>query len=234
MARSRRLVALVTGVMVVLAGFATAGGAQTEDLAAWCQARVDAEAAFGSGDEDAIAAALAALTASAPADIAADTATVVTGLQEKGEKAFDDEDVQAAGSAVDEYVAANCGFPVTEVTTIDYEFQGIPDSLPAGLRVFHVINDAPQEVHEIVYFRVNDGVKLSAKKLLSLPQKKVEKKVTFSGAAGPIEPGGTAASIATLEPGRYVVGCFLPVGGKKKGKPHVTKGMFAEFEVPAA
>ena len=29
-------------------------------------------------------------------------------------------------------------------------------------------------------FRVNDGVKLSAKKLVALPQKKAEKKATFT------------------------------------------------------
>ena len=81
-------------------------------------------------------------------------------------------------------------------------------------------------------FRVNDGVKLSAKKLVALPQKKAEKKVTFVGAAF-ADPGGSQSSVTDLEPGRYIASCFLPVGGKKKGAPHFTKGMFTEFEITA-
>ena len=115
---------------------------------------------------------------------------------------------------------------------MDYEFDGLPDTVPAGITAFALTNDAPKEEYEIVIFRVNDGVNLSAKKLLSLPEKKVQQKVTFAGAAF-AAPGETQTSVADLEPGRYVASCFLPVGGKKKGAPHFTKGMFTEFEVEA-
>jgi len=226
------LVALVTGVMVAVAGLASAGSAQTGDLTAWCQARVDTEAAFGVGDEDAIAAGLEALASAAPAEIAEASTTLADGLGEKGEAAFEDEAVVSALVEVDAYVVANCGFNVVEASGIDYEFEGVPDSLPAGTVAINFTNDAPKEDHEIVVFRVNDGVQQSAKKLLLLPEKKAQQKVTFAAAAM-AEPGDTQASVTQLEPGRYVYGCFLPVGGKKKGKPHVTKGMFGEFEVEA-
>ncbi|MFO7591553.1 MAG: hypothetical protein R6X23_11765 [Acidimicrobiia bacterium] len=226
---------VLAGLMVaalVAGGMAVSAGAQTGDLTAWCQARVDVEAAFSSEDESAISAALEALSTTAPPDIASDSATVAQLLGELGEEAFEDPTFNEALAAVEAYVLANCGFNVVEVSAIDYEFDGLPDTVPAGITAFSLTNDAPREQHEIVIFRVNDDVELSAKKLLSLPEKKVQKKVTFAGAAF-ADPGATQTTVADLESGRYVASCFIPVGGKKKGAPHFTKGMFTEFEVEA-
>lgn len=231
--RTVRALAGAVVIAMTAGALATAAAAQTEDLTAWCQARVDAEAAFGSGDQDAITAALEAFAAAAPAAVAADTTTVADLLAKKGEKAFASKKFVQAIERVDAYVVENCGYPVVEVSAIDYELDGVPPTVAPGITVFHLTNDAPKEEHEIVIFRVNDGVKTPAKKLLSLPEKKIQKLVQFVGATD-ASPSSSSASVTNLEPGRYVYGCFVPVGGKKKGAPHFTKGMFGEFEVAEA
>ena len=45
------------------------------------------------------------------------------------------------------------------------------------------------------------------------------------------EPGKTDYAVVRLEPGRYAVSCFIPVGGGESGPPHASRGMFAEFTV---
>jgi uncharacterized cupredoxin-like copper-binding protein len=56
----------------------------------------------------------------------------------------------------------------------------------------------------------------------------------FLGGAGPVEPGDTANLVLTrpLEPGRYVLVCFLPDTAEgSDGEPHAFKGMVSEFIV---
>lgn len=233
MVRVRGVLAGLIATVLIIGGTAVGAAAQTEDLSAWCQARLDVEAAFSTEDEATLAAALAALSSSAPADIATESQTVEDRLAEKGEKAFGNKKFLQAVERIDEYTVENCGFPVVEVSAIDYELTGVPETLEPGTTVFDLSNDAPKEEHEIVIFRVNDGVDTPVKKLLSFPEKKIEKLISFAGAAQ-ASPGSQSASVTVLEPGRYVYACFVPTGGKKKGAPHFTKGMFGEFEVAAA
>ena len=228
----RRIFAGLIVVVLAIGGATVGAGAQTEDGAAWCQARVDLEASFGFGDESLIGPALEAFGGSAPAGIADDSAFVAELLDRKGEKAFSNKKFSAAISRIDEYAVANCGYPVVDVTAMDYEYAGVPESISAGTTAIYLTNGSPKEEHEIVVFRVKDGVTKAAPELFGLPEKKAQKVVQFVGGAE-AAPGASAASITNLEPGRYVYGCFLPLGGKKKGAPHFTKGMVGEFEVTA-
>ena len=52
----------------------------------------------------------------------------------------------------------------------------------------------------MVIFRRNDGVTDSAEKLVNLPQKKAEKKVTFVEAIDELAPGETGYTVANLGP----------------------------------
>lgn len=217
-------------------------GAQV-NVPAFCQARVDASTAIAQEDEAATSATLDTLRVSAPPDVQAAAVMLADLFEKKGHKAFGSKKVAKAAGAIDEYVVANCGFLVLEVSGIDYEYQGIPAALVAGTQVFQLTNDAPKESHELVLMLVKPGVNISAKKLVSLPEKKADKKATFVGAAF-VEPGESAILIGSLEPGRYVYACFVATGGSTSAdehgggehggggdKPHWKNGMVGEFEV---
>lgn len=233
----------------VLALALTAGGPWVAtagaqgDVPTFCQSRSDLSAAIALEDEAAAQAALDALAASAPAEVQAPAATLAALLAKRGPEAFETKKGSKAADAIDEYVVASCGFPVLEVSGIDYEFQSITSPLAAGPFVIEFTNDAPKEHHEMVLFRAKPGVTLSVKKLLALSEKKAATKVDSVGAAF-AEPGDTNAIVVFLEPGRYIYACFIDVGttsgdasehgGDEHGgaaKPHWKEGMRGEFEV---
>jgi len=120
-----------------------------------------------------------------------------------------------------------CDWETLDVTAVDYAFEGIPDTVPAGELSLALANEGEEE-HEIVIFKRNEGVTQSIDELLALPESESESLVTF-GAATFAPPGETGYASANLEPGTYFAVCFVPVGGD--GPPHFTEGMRAEFEV---
>lgn len=223
--------ALVGAAALFAAPFAASAPAQgTGNVAAFCEARAGTEAAFNSEDEQQIKTGLDALNTNAPPEIATDVTLVTKQLGKNAQKAFDNKRFLAALERVDSFVLASCGFPEVDVAGIDYEFQGIPATIPAGTTAFKFTNEAPKEHHEMVVIRLKPGKTIAAKKLLALPDKKVEKLVEFATAAE-AGPGDFSVTITELTPGHYIVACFHPVGDKKNGKPHWVKGMRAEFDV---
>ncbi len=227
-----RIVATFIGAAVLVATpFASSATAQDgADVAAFCQARVDVEAAFLTGDKAAITTSIDALKTTAPSEIATDAGVVADLLAKKGENAFENKKFLAAIERTDAFVLESCGFTQVDVVGIDYEFQGVPATIPAGTTAFKFTNDAPKEHHEIIILRRKPGTTQPVDEILSLPEKKAGKLVDFVTAAF-ADPGDTQVGITELTPGEYVVACFIPVGGKKHGKPHWVKGMVAEFEV---
>jgi hypothetical protein len=87
------------------------------------------------------------------------------------------------------------------------------------------------EPHELVLFRVNDGVTETIEELLALPEEEAFSKVTPAGVVFADAPGSEAATMLDLEPGRYAAVCFIPIGGGEDGPPHFTGGMVAELQV---
>jgi hypothetical protein len=228
--RRTALAGVVVALALVAVPLVGTAAAQAPDVQAFCAARADLETAFGAGDAKAIKADLVALKANAPSEVATDATLIADLLAKKGEKAFENKKFGAAFERLNTFVLASCGLPEVDVSGIDYEFVGIPDSIPAGMTAFKFSNDAPKEHHEMIVLRVKPGVTDSAKKIVSLPEKKAFKKVDFV-AATDAAPGHFGISITDLTPGHYIVACFHPVGGKKDGTPHWKKGMLAEFDV---
>ncbi|MGH9110702.1 MAG: hypothetical protein ACRDZN_00110 [Acidimicrobiales bacterium] len=130
---------------------------------------------------------------------------------------------------IDEFALGDCGYDTVDVSGVDYAFEGIPETTPAGTTGFRFTNDGT-EPHEMVIFRVNDGVTGSLEELLAAPEEDAGQNLTFAGAAF-AEPGQWGATFADLEPGRYAAVCFVPVGGAEDGPPHFMQGMSGEFEV---
>ena len=64
-------------------------------------------------------------------------------------------------------VEAEGGSPVVALHAVDYSYQGVPASLPAGEVRFSFANDSKTEAHEMQLYRINDGVSQSFDQILA-------------------------------------------------------------------
>jgi hypothetical protein len=108
---------------------------------------------------------------------------------------------------------------VIAVTAVDFGYEGLPDSAPAGTRLT-LANSAPSELHEIVAFRLPDDETRPASELMSLPPEEMGSLFAGEPATVLLTPpgGGAGDQIAAVgdgtlsEPGRYLVLCAIPTG----------------------
>jgi hypothetical protein len=142
---------------------------------------------------------------------------------------FDDPDAEAAYLEYGGAVHTGCGFESVDVSAVEYEYQGLPESASPGTTSIALTNDGTEQ-HEMVLFRRQDGDTRPIEEVLALPEDEAEQSVTFTGATF-AEPGDTGFLTADLGAGSYVAVCFVPVGGAEDGPPHFTQGMVSEFEV---
>lgn len=170
-----------------------------------------------------------------PAEVKADIQTLVgatRSVSQTGDFSVFENDaaVTAAGDRAHAYDLENCGWGKAEVVGEDYEYEGLPDESEAGPVSFDLSNEG-KEPHEMVIFRIKDGVEESFDELLALPEEQSQSKIEFAGVVEPVDPGGKDYSVANLTEGRYGVVCFIPIGGGEEGPPHFTQGMKGEIEV---
>ena len=230
-----------------------AGGA---DTAAFCDAAVAAEATLSAGppvdfetaSPEEIQAALEEYSVqvepvlirvegTAPREVSKPVATQAQLIREAlasgDESVFEKPEFAESDRAIDEYMLDNCGFEHLQVTGLDYEFEGIPDRVPAGTVAITLTNEGA-ELHEIGLARINDDVTQPVEELIALPEDQIMSMISFVGHAFE-EPGKTDTVFLQLEPGRYAAACFIPQGStpgaEGSGPPHTTSGMFAEFTV---
>jgi hypothetical protein len=210
---------------------------------AFCDAAVDAEAAFVSDDRALIEPAVEAIIAAAPAEMAETVDAVVANAQSLGPE-FDEPYAEVV-----DYMKANCGFVELEVAASEYAFRGIPAELAAGPTII-TLNNAGTELHVVELLHVNHDVTLPTDELLALPEEQLRTMVTTVGAAF-AAPGTEGYGIADLTAGRYVAICPIPEGltpevaaqfdeaGPEEtvpsqaelGPPHFAHGMIHEFTV---
>jgi hypothetical protein len=204
------------------------------DTAAFCDARAQLEEEFNQQPPDpaAVTAAIDDLEAAAPTDLAeaaGGLGEILAASAESGQDPVEDPAFAGHLAPIDEFVLAECGFETVEVSGVDYAFEGVPESVPAGQTAFSFTNDGA-EPHEMVIFRRAEGETRAPEELFALPEEEIFTALTFAGAAQ-AEPGQTSLTITDLEPGAYVATCFVPTGGAEDGPPHFMQGMTAEFEV---
>jgi hypothetical protein len=228
----RRILSLVVagGICASMFALAAPAGAQTGDIAALCAARLESNGAETKAENVAI---LEKAVAAAPSEIAGALTELRDGVKKKGTKYFETAAGGQVATTVDAYLYENCAGTDVPVTAIDYEFDGVPATLPAGTTKIQLTNDAPKEMHEMALFKLTDeGAAMDPEALLALPQKKAEKFVDFSSSAFAFAPPGvTGYAFADLQAGDYLYACFIPTGGKKNGKPHFTQGMYGTLTV---
>jgi hypothetical protein len=173
----------------------------------------------------------------APEALAADVDTLVeTTTQALSTGDFSATQSPAFSTAednVDSTALADCGFTETSVTAVNFEYQGLPDSLPAGESAVTLTNEG-EDLHEVVLARINDDVTLPAEEVLALPMEEALASVQLVGIVV-VPPGATDTVFVDASPGRYAVACFIPEGttlaGPGEGPPHFTLGMLKELTV---
>lgn len=143
---------------------------------------------------------------------------------------------------------------VVEINLVDYTFEDLPESVPAGTRLT-VTNSSEGELHELVALPLPEGEDRAIDELAQLPEEELETVFTAPPATVLLaEPGGEqmdAVGDGTLsEPGRYAIVCFIPAGvdpgeylaaaeasgeGPPEvpdaGPPHFVQGMYGEITV---
>lgn len=220
---------------------------------AFCEAAVDLEAAFSQGppidettppeEEQAVleefGATLEPLLAevedTAPEELSEDvtssTETIREALSTGDPSATEGPEFQQADDNIDEYMLAECGFEQLEATGVDYEYEGLPDTVPTGVVAVTFTNEGT-ELHEIGIARINDDVTMPVEELLAQPEDQVFSMIQLMGITFAM-PGESETTFMRLEEGRYGAACFIPQGTTQdtegSGPPHFTLGMFAEF-----
>ncbi|MEO7042173.1 MAG: hypothetical protein ABI035_07930 [Gemmatimonadaceae bacterium] len=118
---------------------------------------------------------------------------------------------------------------VITVHAKDFAFDG-PKQIPAGLTTINMINDGPN-LHHVEMIRLDSGKTIAdLEKQLSLPSAPPAWAV-FTGGPNAVDPGKTSSATIDLQPGNYVMLCFVPIPG---GVPHFAKGMIMPVTVTAA
>lgn len=175
------------------------------------------------------------------------TATIVVALA-----ACADQPDEPTTAPEPQPAAATTDGPV-EVGLVDFGFDGLPGAVPAGTRLT-VANRAPEELHELVAFRLPDDEDRGVGDLAKLAPTDLVAALGEPATVLLAVPGGDpvpAVGDGTLaEPGRYAVMCFIPTGVEPDvylaaaaeteegppeiedaGPPHVVQGMYAELLV---
>jgi hypothetical protein len=150
--------------------------------------------------------------------------------------AFETEEFSSASAGVYGSLEDACGIPDVDVTAVDYAFDGVPQTLDAGLVTFVLTNESEAgEFHEIALVKIKDDVDLSLEELLALGEEESEAMIETFGGAAFAPPTATSGTVLELTPGRWIYACFIPVGSvgetEGTGPPHFVEGMAGELIV---
>ena len=146
-------------------------------------------ASEGGGDPAAAEAALTTAEESAPDDLADPVGTMVAEANsllsgpppaEDGPPVIPSDDFFTASVEVGDWMAENCDYADLPVTAQNYEFEGIPEEVPAGETLIRLTNEGT-EYHEVALMKIADGEERSLEELLALPEEEVEAVVTDVG-----------------------------------------------------
>lgn len=117
-----------------------------------------------------------------------------------------------------------------QIELVDFSFT-MPDTLPSGETMFHFSNHGV-EPHEMIVFRMADGagVKEFMEAAMAEVQPEGEPPFQMVGVLPPVAAGAEAYVAMDLEPGSYVVSCFLPSPANEHA-PHMALGMVRQVTV---
>ena len=220
---------------------AESGGSGGSDTEAYCAAEVTFEqisTQTGGPDEDPVASAQTLLDAVsdvrplAPEEVAPqfdEAIAILEGVVGSGDpsalEGFDPLPIH-------QFDLQHCDWSVTDVTAADYSFDGLPETLDAGVHSFEVLNEGA-EPHVMLVFRKADGVTDSWDDILAGDFTTTDKAEGVTAAFAP--PGAPGYGVADLKAGEYLVFCPIPTGSGMEtegdGPPHFMNGMRQELTV---
>jgi hypothetical protein len=120
--------------------------------------------------------------------------------------------------------------PVVTVHAKDFGFTA-PKTIPAGVTSFKLVNDG-QMLHHLQILKLEQGKTLAdLQAAMKNPGPPPAWLVSVGGPNAAV-PGNTIEATLNLEPGNYLIACFIPSPGDPT--PHVMKGMIQPLTVTAA
>jgi hypothetical protein len=223
-------------------GSASAAGG---DIDAFCQGVVgldaipspEGEGPEGPSTEDvtafgeALAEPVQAIVDNAP-EAAADAAAALQqaqGRMAEGDGApFEEPATFEALATVEQAVADECGFTNVGVSAVDFNFEGVPATVPAGETNFLMTNaTSHDEQHVMLVARSVDGRPMTPEEFLADPEGSFGRlEVLNAAVAAPHQIGGVTLD---LTPGSYLLIC--PVAADEASPPHFVLGMIAAVTV---
>jgi uncharacterized cupredoxin-like copper-binding protein len=115
---------------------------------------------------------------------------------------------------------------VVTVVARDYTFEA-PDTVAAGTITFHLMNEG-KELHHIWLAKLAPGKTMADVHAALASQGPPPSWITDIGGPNAPAPGASSEGTVTLEPGDYLLLCFIP---SPDGTPHVMKGMVKPLTV---
>lgn len=173
----------------------------------------------------------------APRLVVDDVRAITTALRAFGATgdfaALDHPELAPAKQRMDAYVFDGCSFRAVGVTAFDHRFEDVPAGLLAGPTAFRVANRGG-ELHELVIARLDDQSADPAA-IVALEAADALGQLDVEGATE-VAPGATGHVVVDLQPGRYVVACFVPGGTvntewEGHGPTHASTGMWQTLTV---
>jgi hypothetical protein len=136
-------------------------------------------------------------------------------------------DTAAKAGATASAPAAAATPNMVSFTAKEFSFAG-PDTIPAGLTMFH-LTDAGQQLHHVQLIKLQDGktfadYQAAVKDMKGPPPAWA---VPYGG-VNPPAPGATTTAMQVVEPGNYAVVCFVE---GPDHVPHMAKGMMRPLTV---
>ena len=157
---------------------------------------------------------------------AALAAFVLAGCAKSDKKPAADSAATAAAPAPAPATAAAPN--MVTFTATEFSFDG-PDSLPAGLTMFH-LTDAGQQLHHLQIVKLDQGKTFADLQAALKAGGPPPAWMLPYGGVNPPAPGATTTAMQVMEPGNYAVVCFVE---GPDHIPHIAKGMLKPLTVTA-
>jgi len=142
------------------------------------------------------------------------------------------KDASKSGKAPDSSATTAAAAKPHQMTVVatDYKFDA-PDEVPAGMMTVHLVDNG-SELHHVAFIKLNDGKTVADIEQALKTQGPMPSWAVDYGGVNPSHPGGgMSTTTQMLEPGNYVMVCFIPGAD---GIPHFAKGMVRPLTVTAS
>jgi uncharacterized cupredoxin-like copper-binding protein len=120
--------------------------------------------------------------------------------------------------------------PVVTIHAKDFSFTA-PSTIAAGQTTFRLVNDG-KELHHATVLKLEDGKTMADLEAAMKSNGPPPAWLVSVGGPNAAVPGETIEATLTLDPGNYVIACFVPSPGAD-AVPHIAKGMIHPLTVTA-